>query len=111
MIGQTYNTYERTDTDGQITGIDIIHQLEHLPGIDLDGNHTISIRGLQSNDSGGHSSSPLVTIDIMMMDSGSAFVVEAEETPGFTFLTISVASAIAIFVNQRKTDAEHNLDE
>ena len=47
----------------------------------------------------------------MMMDSGSAFVVEAEETPGFTFLTISVASAIAIFVNQRKTDAEHNLDE
>ena len=105
------HTYERTDTDGQITGIDIIHQLEHLPGIDLDGNHTISIRGLQSNDSGGHSSSPLVTIDIMMMDSGSASVVEAEETPGFTFLTISVASAIAIFVNQRKTDAEQNLDD
>jgi hypothetical protein len=105
------HTYERTDTDGQITGIDIIHQLEHLPGIDLDGNHTISIRGLQSNDSGGHSSSPLVTIDIMMMDSELAFVVETEETPGFTFLTISVASAIAIFVNQRKTEIEQNLDD
>ena len=105
------HTYERTDTDGQITGIDIIHQHEHLPGIDLDVNHTISIRGLQSNDSGGHSSSPLVTIDIMMMDSELAFVVETEETPGFTFLTISVASAIAIFVNQRKTEIEQNLDD
>ena len=42
------HTYERTDTSGEITGIDIIQQLEHLLGIDLDGNHTISIRGLQS---------------------------------------------------------------
>ena len=102
------HTYERTDTSGEITGIDIIHQLEHLPGIDLDGNHTISIRGLQSNESDGHSSSPLVTIDIMLMDSASAFVSETEETPGFTFLTISVASAIAIFVNQRKSETELN---
>ncbi len=102
------HTYERTDTSGEITGTDIIHQLEHLPGIDLDGNHTISVRGLQSNDSDGHSSSPLVTIDIMLMDSASAFVSETEETPGFTFLTISVASAIAIFVNQRKTKAKFN---
>ena len=102
------HTYERTDTSGEITGIDIIHQLEHLPGIDLDGNHTISIRGLQSNESDGHSSSPLVTIDIMLMDSASAFVIETEETPGFTFLTISVASAIAIFVNQRKSETEFN---
>ena len=102
------HTYERTDTSGEITGIDIIHQLEHLPGIDLDGNHTISIRGLQSNESDGHSSSPLVTIDIMLMDSASAFVIETEETPGFTFLTISVASAIAIFVNQKKNETEFN---
>jgi hypothetical protein len=47
----------------------------------------------------------------MMMDSELAFVVETEETPGFTFLTISVASAIAIFVNQRKTEIEQNLDD
>ena len=104
------HTYEKTDTEGQITGIDIIHQLEHLPGIDLDGNHTISIRGLQSNESGGHSSSPLVTIDIMMMDSASASNIQTEETPGFTFITISVASAIAIFVNQRKVETDGNLE-
>ena len=105
------NTYERTDTSGEITGVDIIQQLEHLPGIDLDGNHTISIRGLESNESGGHSSSPLVTIDIMMMDSASAYFSETEETPGFTFLTISVASAIAIFVNQRKNETEFSGDD
>ena len=105
------NTYERTDTSGEITGVDIIQQLEHLPGIDLDGNHTISIRGLESNESGGHSSSPLVTIDIMMMDSASAYFTETEETPGFTFLTISVASAIAIFVNQRKSETEFSEDD
>ena len=105
------NSYERTDTSGEITGVDIIQQLEHLPGIDLDGNHTISIRGLESNESGGHSSSPLVTIDIMMMDSASAYFTETEETPGFTFLTISVASAIAIFVNQRKSETEFSEDD
>ncbi len=102
------HSFESKDTSGQIMGLDIIYELEHLPGIDLEGNHTISIRGLQSNDSGGHSSSPLVTIDIMLMDTASAYNVQSEETPGFTFLTISVASAIAIFVNQRKKDLDAN---
>lgn len=40
---------------------DIIHELEHLPGIVLEGNHTISMRGLE-----GTSSSPLISIDIMI---------------------------------------------
>ena len=102
------HSFESKDTSGQIMGLNIIYELEHLPGIDLEGNHTISIRGLQSNDSGGHSSSPLVTIDIMLMDTASAYNVQSEETPGFTFLTISVASAIAIFVNQRKKDLDAN---
>ena len=87
------------------------HQLEHLPGIDLDGNHTISIRGLKSNSSGGHSSSPLVTIDIMLMDTASAFMQEPEETPGFTIFAVSVASAIALFVNQRKLESDSIYEE
>ena len=98
-------SYGKADTDGYVTAIDIINQLEHLPGIDLDGNHTISIRGLKSNSSGGHSSSPLVTIDIMLMDTASAFIQESEDTPGFTFLAVSVASVIALFVNQRKLES------
>ncbi|GIQ99933.1 MAG: hypothetical protein CM15mP8_1310 [Methanobacteriota archaeon] len=47
----------------------------------------------------------------MMMDSASAYFTETEETPGFTFLTISVASAIAIFVNQRKSETEFSEDD
>ena len=105
------HSYEKTDTEGHVTAIDIIHQLEHLPGIELDGNHTISIRGLKSNSSGGHSSSPLVTIDVMLMDTASAFMPETEDTPGFTLFTLSVASAIALFVNQRKLESESIHDE
>ena len=103
-------SYDSADTEGEISAIDIISQFEYLPGIDLEGNHTISIRGLQSNDSGGHSSSPLVTIDAMLVDTASAYIVKSEETPGFTFLSISVASAIAIFVNQRKVETDGNLE-
>ena len=103
-------SYDSADTEGEISAIDIISQFEYLPGIDLEGNHTISIRGLQSNDSGGHSSSPLVTIDVMLVDTASAYIVKSEETPGFTFLSISVASAIAIFVNQRKVETDDNLE-
>lgn len=103
-------SYDSADTEGEISAIDIISQFEYLPGIDLEGNHTISIRGLQSNDSGGHSSSPLVTIDVMLVDTASAYIVKSEETPGYTFLSISVASAIAIFVNQRKVETDGNLE-
>ena len=98
-------TYHSTDTEGQISAIDLIEQFQHLPGIDLDGNHTISIRGLQSNDTGGHSSSPLVTIDVMLMNSDSINMQQSEEAPGFTFIALSIASAIALFVNKRKEQA------
>tara|TARA_B100001115_G_scaffold184819_1_gene189118 strand:- start:697 stop:2622 length:1926 start_codon:yes stop_codon:yes gene_type:complete len=98
-------TYHSTDTEGQISAIDLIEQFQHLPGIDLDGNHTISIRGLQSNDTGGHSSSPLVTIDVMLMNSDSINMQQSEDAPGFTFIALSIASAIALFVNKRKEQA------
>ena len=98
-------TYHSTDTEGQISAIDLIEQFQHLPGIDLDGNHTISIRGLQSNDTGGHSSSPLVTIDVMLMNSDSVNMQQSEDAPGFTFIALSIASAIALFVNKRKEQA------
>jgi len=108
------HSYESSDKDGMISAIDIIHQLEHLPGIKLEGNHTISIRGLKSNSSGGHSSSPLVTLDIMLMDTDSAFNEEKNEsTPGFTMVSISVATAMAVFINHRRieTESESMVDE
>ena len=108
------HSYESSDNDGMISAIDIIHQLEHLPGIKLEGNHTISIRGLKSNSSGGHSSSPLVTLDIMLMDTDSAFNEEKNEsTPGFAMVSISVATAMAVFINHRRieTESESMVDE
>ena len=50
----------------------IVHQLEHLPGIDVEGNHTLSLRGLAANDSGGHSSSTLISVNVMLMDTANA---------------------------------------
>ena len=67
------HSYEKYSETGTLTAIDIIHQLEHLPGISIEGNHTISLRALKSNDSGGFSSSPLITTNIMLMDTDSAF--------------------------------------
>ena len=49
-----------------------VHQLEHLPGIEVEGNHTLSLRGLVANESGGHSSTSLVSVNVMLMDTANA---------------------------------------
>ena len=49
----------------------IVHQLEHLPGIELDGNHSLSVRGLINND-GEWSATPLVPVEVMLMDTANA---------------------------------------
>ncbi len=88
------------DTSGSLTAIDIIHQLEHLPGTMLEGNHTISLRGLQANDTGGHASTPLITIDIMLMDTENAFVDQIESSSGFSTSTLAFAvlGLVALFL-------------
>ena len=88
------------DTSGSLTAIDIIHQLEHLPGTMLEGNHTISLRGLKANDTGGHASTPLITIDIMLMDTENAFVAQTESSIGFSTSTLAFAvlGLVALFL-------------
>ena len=68
------HTYEPGDATGELSIIDIIHQIEHLPGIEIMGNHTISLRGIQYQD-GTTSASPLVTAEIMVMDDNTEPVV------------------------------------
>ena len=68
------HTYEPGDASGELSIIDIIHQIEHLPGIEIMGNHTISLRGIQYED-GTTSASPLVTAEIMVMDDNTEPVV------------------------------------
>lgn len=89
------HSFNDGDTSGTLAAIDIIHQLEHLPGIDLDGNHTISLRGIKANDTGGHSSSPLISANIMLMDTDSAFEPQSDSTsmPG-----VSIFMGLGVFI-------------
>ena len=90
------HSFDHGDSSGTLTAIDIIHQLEHLPGIDLEGNHSISLRGIKANDSGGHTSSPLISANIMLMDTDSAFDTTSKDAGRLPFL--SAASMVAVLV-------------
>ena len=66
------HTFDEGDEEALLDLKTIVHQLEHLPGIDVEGNHTLSLRGLVANESGGHSSTSLVSINVMLMDTANA---------------------------------------
>ena len=61
------HSYEHTEAF-ELEVIDIVHEIEHLPGVELQGNHTISIRGLMETGETNFSSTPIITADIMLMD-------------------------------------------
>ena len=93
------HSFSQGDTSGTLMAIDIIHQLEHLPGIDVEGNHTISFRGIKANDTGGHSSSPLISSNIMLMDVDSAFETNAESSEmSGTTLVVGLSVFVILFV-------------
>ena len=88
------------DTSGTLAAIDIIHQLEHLPGIDVEGNHTISLRGIKANDTGGHTSSPLISANIMLMDTASAYETTTEDSGGIssTSMLLGLGAFVVLFL-------------
>ncbi|MAI40536.1 MAG: hypothetical protein CMA09_04500 [Euryarchaeota archaeon] len=88
------------DTSGTLAAIDIIHQLEHLPGIDVEGNHTISLRGIKANDTGGHTSSPLISANIMLMDTASAYETTTEDSSGIssTSMLLGLGAFVVLFL-------------
>ena len=93
---EVYLTYE-----------DIVHELEHLPDIDLEGktNHTISVRALD-----GSSSSTILSINIMLSDE---FVdTEAEENGSqvliYGSIIASILLTIILLAGILKTDNEIN---
>lgn len=83
---------------------DIVHELEHLPGTELMGNHTISMRGLD-----GASSSTILSIKIMLSEE-SDVVNEDTESVNQTLVYGSVFAAvlltIILLVGILKTDDE-----
>ena len=66
------HSFDHGDSQAAIDLTTIVHQLEHLPGIEVEGNHTLSVRGLVANESGGHSSSSIVSVNVMLMDTANA---------------------------------------
>ena len=91
--------YESGETSGKLSIIDIIHQIEHLPGIAVMGNHTISLRGIQY-DGGTTSSSPLVTAEIMVMDDDTnpVMAVASDGVSTSTVIWISVGGIVIFLV-------------
>ena len=93
------HSFGQGDTTGTLMAIDIIHQLEHLPGIDIEGNHTVSLRGIKANDTGGHTSSPLITANIMLMDTDSAFETKAEVSGmSSTSMFMGIGAFVVLFI-------------
>ncbi|HII18099.1 MAG TPA: S8 family serine peptidase [Candidatus Poseidoniaceae archaeon] len=97
----TLHGYEPGTEDVSLDLLTIVHQLEHLPGVSLDGNHTLSVRGLSANDSGGHSSSSNVAVNVMLMDTANAKNVESAATSngisaGFVSALVVVLLGLAL---------------
>ena len=100
---EVYLTYE-----------DIVHELEHLPNIDLEGktNHTISVRGLD-----GASSSSILSINILLSDESAD--IPPEETGSqvliYGSIIASILLTIILLAGILKTDedkeAKHFYDE
>lgn len=66
------HTFAEGDDDATLDLATIVEQLEHLPGINVEGNHTLSVRALVANESGGHSSTPLAVVNVMLLDTANA---------------------------------------
>ena len=93
------HSFDDGDTIGTLSAIDIIHQLEHLPGIDIEGNHTVSLRGIKANDTGGHTSSPLITANIMLMDTDSAFETKVDASGmSSNVMFMGIGAFIVLFI-------------
>ena len=106
-------SYESGDTTFTLEDVTIYNQLSYLPGIEIEGNHTLSIRGISCNDAecSSPTSSPLTAVDIMMMDSENMVVEgQGEESGAITggtliiLVLLVVIGALAAFVIQLRNE-------
>ena len=92
----TLQTYRKGDGGVTLDLATIVTQLQSLPGITTDGNHTLSIRGLAANDSGGHSSTSNIAVNVMLMDTANANNVQTASSGGG--ISAGVISALVVVV-------------
>jgi subtilisin family serine protease len=71
----------------------IVHELEHLPGILLEGKHTLSMRGIE-----GTSSSPLISIDIMLGEKISSDDPKGESSNAVIYGSLIAALLLVIIL-------------
>ena len=91
----------------------IVEELEHLPGIILHSNHTLSLRGLD-----GTTSSPLVSVDITLTE--EVIVATSEETASslnyvvygsvFAAIILSIVLLIAFINNDSDKEVRYPID-
>jgi len=92
----------------------IVEELEHLPGILLHDNHTLSLRGLD-----GTTSSPLVSVDITLTE--EVLVATSDDTSStmnyvvygsvFAAIILSIVLLIAFINNESDKEAIHPFDK
>ncbi len=92
----TLQAYREGDGGVALDLATIVTQLQSLPGITTDGNHTLSIRGLAANDSGGHSSTSNIAVNVMLMDTANANNVQTASSGGG--ISAGVISALVVVV-------------
>jgi len=90
------HTFDHGDDVAVLDMNTIVHQLEHLPGIEVDGNHTFSLRGLSANSSGGHSSTAVVSVNVMLMDSANAKDLQAASDGAVSGTLLGVVGVLVV---------------
>ena len=93
------HSFSEGDEQAELDISTIVNQLEHLPGIEVEGNHTLSLRGLVANESGGHSATSLVSVNVMLMDTANAKSFSEPNQDGlFGDLPAWVAPTVVLFL-------------
>ena len=91
------HSFDHGDDEFTISAIDLIHNLEHLPGISLEGNHTISIRGI-GNDGGDSYSTAIITADIMLMNPSKEISSSDGSSDGISGIALTIGAFAIIFL-------------
>jgi len=91
------HSFDHGDEKFTISAIDLIHNLEHLPGITLEGNHTISIRGI-GNGEGNSYSTAIITADIMLMNPSKELSSSSDDGDGVSSIALAIGAFAIVFL-------------
>jgi hypothetical protein len=99
------HSYEHTTTV-TLDYVTVKHQLEHLPGKTLEGNHTLSMRAIDED-----SSSPLITFDIVLKETGTPDDSPLDSSDALvigiaSIVIFAIVGILVIGIVQEKREAE-----